>query len=171
MSAVETPLHVFNFVVEFVEDSLSPGSSSDPVVLCRGAFSECSGLEASMEPKEITEGGRNVGTLQRVGAVTFSTVVLKRGITATRDLSRWFELVSGGSYAHRLTATVTLYGPPAPSGSEERQVRLAVELKRCLPSKLKLPDLDATATEVGIEELHLAHEGMRMLPASAGGAA
>ena len=147
------PLHVFHFQVDFDEDTLTTaGGGSIP--LCSGAFSECSGLEATMEPKVIKEGGRNYGPAQRAGTVTFSTVVLKRGITQTRHLWKWFELVTaGGGYAYRLAATVTIYDA-AGKGV------LAWKLEKALPIKFKAGDVNAKSTEVGIEELHLAHEGL-----------
>ncbi len=46
------------------------------------AFAEVTGLEATMEPRAIREGGRNWGQHQRAGQVSFATVVFKRGITA-----------------------------------------------------------------------------------------
>lgn len=148
------PLHVFRFQVDFSEDSIfDGGGSGSEVELCSGAFSECTGLEATMEPKVIAEGGRNYGSAQRVGPVTFATVVLKRGMTSTRHLWQWFELVSGGAYAHRLSATITMYDI---AGVGVLQYKLA----KALPVKFKAADLDAQGGEVGIEELHIAHEGL-----------
>ena len=146
------PLHVFRFQVDFREDSLNSGGG-DEVPVCSGAFSECSGLEATMEPKVIKEGGRNYGAAQRAGPVSFSTVVLKRGMTSTRDLWSWFELVSRGGYSYRLAAVITmldLAGNPV----------LRWQLEKALAVKFKAADLSAKATDVGIEELHLAHEGL-----------
>ncbi|HEY7490181.1 MAG TPA: phage tail protein, partial [Candidatus Tectomicrobia bacterium] len=37
---------------------------------------------------------------------------------------------------------------------------MAWKLTRALPVKFKAADLNARATEVGIEELHLVHEGL-----------
>jgi phage tail-like protein len=157
--AVTYPLHVFRFYVEFTEDRLS-GGESQQVTLCDGAFSECTGLEATMEPKVIQEGGHNYGAHQRVGPVTFATVILKRGITTTRHLWQWFEFVTNSSfYTYRLTVKITLLDH---SGSP----LLAWQLDRALPVKFKGPDFNATATEVGIEELHLAHEGLTLLKIS-----
>ena len=51
------PLHVFRFQVDFDTDPIGGGAAS-AVPLCSGAFSECTGLEATMEPKVIKEGGR-----------------------------------------------------------------------------------------------------------------
>lgn len=156
-----TPLHVFRFQVDFLDDSLASGAEGTAVPLCSGAFSECTGLEATMEPRVIQEGGRNNGAIQRVGPVSHATVVLKRGMTSTRHLWQWFQLVSGGAYSHRLSATVTV------SDNAGNRV-LAWKLRRALPVKLKAADLNARGTDVGVEELHLAHEGLSEVPPGGG---
>ena len=148
-----TPLHVFRFQVDFLDDSLASGSEGQPVALCSGAFAECTGLEATMEPKVIKEGGRNDGAIQRAGPVSHATVVLKRGMTSTRHLWQWFSLVSGGAYSHRLSATLTVLDN---AGNRV----FAWKLRRALPVRFKAADLNARGTEVGVEELHLAHEGL-----------
>jgi phage tail-like protein len=80
--------------------------------------------------------------------------VLKRGITEARHLWQWFELVNvQGKYASRLDVTVTLLD----AGGKPLLKWLLVS---ALPVKFKAPDLNATAAEVGIEELHLVHEGL-----------
>lgn len=150
------PLQVFRFQVDFKQVSLSGGAGGGSVALCSGAFSECSGLEATMEPKVIKEGGHNHGVNQRAGPVTFATVILKRGMTATRDLWNWFDLVSRqGKYAYRLEAVITLF-------DHAGQGILAWKLENALPVKFKAADLNAKGTEVGIEELHVVHEGLTL---------
>jgi phage tail-like protein len=150
--------------VTFAKSSLGPGGGSDAVNLCSGAFSECTGLEATMEPKVIKAGGANYGAAQRAGPVTFATVILKRGMTKTRDLWKWFDLVnSQAKYAFRLDATITMLAPP-PEGDTEAQPILEYSLRRALPIKFKAADLNARGSEVGIEELHLAHEGFFITP-------
>jgi phage tail-like protein len=153
------PLHVFRFHVDFEEDPIAPTGGHAKTPLCSGAFSECTGLEATMEPKVIKEGGRNYGAAQRSGPVTFATVILKRGMTSTRDLWKWFDLVTGGKYAYRLAAIINVY-----DGSGE--ARMAWRLERAIPIKFKAADLNAKGTEIGVEELHLAHEGLRLTAAS-----
>lgn len=148
-------LPVFRFQVDFATDPIAGGGSS-PVPLCSGAFSECTGLEATMEPKVIKEGGRNYGVNQRSGPVTFATVILKRGMTTTRDLHHWFELVGNGAYAYRLSATITMF-------DLNGKGILSWKLEKALPIKFKSADLNAKNSEVGIEELHLAHEGFTMI--------
>lgn len=159
------PFHVFRFAVSFTRATL-PGAQAQPasqVALCSGAFAECSGLEATMEPKVIKVGGANYGPAQRVGPVTFATVVLKRGMTPTRDLWKWFQMVAGGAYSYRLDARITMQ-------SHSGEPVLTWVLDRALPVKFKAADLNAKGTEIGIEELHLAHEGLRLEVPGAGGA-
>jgi phage tail-like protein len=112
-----------------------------------------------MEPKVIKEGGHNYGAHQRPGPVTFGTVVLKRGMTASRDLWKWFRWVNGDArYAFRMNVTITLMRPI--DRGEGVEPAITFGLKHALPVKFKAADLNARGTEVGIEELHLAHEGL-----------
>lgn len=161
------PWQAFRFHVGFVRepiDGRGGGAAADAEDLCEGAFSEVTGLEASMEPKTIREGGSNYGAHQRAGAVSFATVVLKRGMTATRDLWKWWALfaggersdsgkAAGGAYAHRMTVRITLMDAAGAA-------LLRWRLERAMPLKFKAADFNARATEVAIEELHLAHEGL-----------
>ena len=147
------PFHVFRFQVDFREDSLNPKGTHNDLVLCSGAFSEVTGLEATMEPKVIKEGGRNYGPNQRAGQVTFATVVLKRGMTTTRDLWKWFEGVTTGSYAYRLEVTITLQ-------NMQGEAQMTWQLDKAMPVKFKSADLNARNNEIGIEELHLVHQGL-----------
>ena len=98
--------------------------------------------------KVIKEGGRNYGAVQRAGPVTFATVILKRGMTSTRHLWRWFEAVNrNGGYAHRLAVKVTMMNSAGKS-------MISWKLEKAMPIKFKAADLNAKGTEVGIEELH-----------------
>lgn len=168
------PFGAFRFHVAFTEHPLPSGESlGDDASLCQGSFSECTGLEVNMEPKAIAEGGRNYGEAQRVGRVKFGTVTLKRGLTNNIDLWRWFELVNGfQASAYRLTATLSVYGPDVPSSNGAGAVLTASgsdpvvwrwQLLRCLPTKFKVPDFNATSKDIAIEELHLVHEGLHLL--------
>ena len=170
------PLHAFKFQVQFRKASLpstaenreaavrsrsvSGGLRADAedngaqVDLCRGAFSEITGLEATVEPFAINEGGVNWGQYQRVGRTTFSTVILKRGMTTSRSLWDFFRKVhfDGGS-RFRLNVRIQLQDYSA-------QRILEWTLDRSMPVKLKLADLSGSAQDVGVEELHLVHEGL-----------
>jgi phage tail-like protein len=148
------PLHIFRFRVEVTGSSISTGPSGDAVEMC---FSECTGLEATMEPKTIKEGGRNYGAAQRAGGVTFATVVLKRGVSTNRGMWQIFNGTSSGQYAPRLQVTITLL-----DGTKDNPMKpvMAWHLDKAMPVKFKFADLNGKGTEVGIEELHLVHEGL-----------
>lgn len=156
-------MRVFRYRVDFHRTSLDDPSSGAAEPVCSGSFSEVTGFEASMEPHTIAEGGRNWGEIQRAGRTTFATLVLKRGMTEDRGLWTWFEGVANGGYAYRLNARVIVLGPDEAADAAEGVVRW--EFANCLPVKLKAADLSATSTEVGVEELHLNHEGMRLIAA------
>lgn len=156
MAAPETFIRPFRFHVDFKTDSLSQ-STNQSVSICHGAFAECTGLEVTMEPKVIKEGGNNYGAPQRAGTVAFSTVVLKRGMTTNRNLWTWFEAVANGGYSYRLSVTINVY-------NIQGEAVLAWKLDKAMPIKFKAADLNAKAAEVGIEELHLAHEGLSVVP-------
>ena len=152
-----TPYHVFRFQVDFKSETVGVQAPGDDVSICTGAFSEVTGLEATMEPKAIKEGGTNYGIAQRPGQVTFATVVLKRGISSNRNLWQIFNTTSSGRFAPRLQVTITLLdgsGDPA----------IAWQLDQAMPVKFKFADLNAKGSEVGIEELHLVHEGLSSPP-------
>ena len=147
------PLHVFSFQVDFFTDSLSDDGSQDQFQVCSGAFAECTGLEATMEPKIIKEGGRNYGAAQRAGGTTFATVVLKRGISDNQNLFQIFNTMATGTFAPRMQVTINLFDN---SGTAV----MAWQLNKAMPIKYKFSDLNAKNSEVGIEELHLSHEGL-----------
>ena len=153
------PLPVFRFHVEFRRQPLGGRGPGGAVPICAGSFSDCTGLEATMEPKTIKAGGANYGSAQRPGPVTFATVVLKRGMTTTRDLWKWFSHVhEQGKYALRLHVTIKA----ANHNGNLNAPAWTAELERALPVKFKAADLNARGQEIGIEELHLIHEGLTL---------
>lgn len=152
----DTPLPGFLFRVDL-------RASASGATLCSGRFRSCSGLEATMEPKAIREGGRNWGDVQRVGHVGFATVVLSRGMTSSRDCWRWFSAVTAeGKHAIRLRASITLLDFAAEGDNAPHRDAVTWVLEDALPVKFKVGDLDAKAAEVAVEELHFVHQGLRL---------
>lgn len=132
--------------------------SGEGQLLCRGAFSEVTGLEGSMSPKTYKEGGRNWGEVQLAGPVSFAPVVLKRGVTEIADLWNWFDATTRqANYGLRYTGTIEVFDPDRP----ERPA-LVWTLTNALPTKFKGPDLSATGNQVAVEELTLVHEGLEL---------
>lgn len=147
------PLHVFKFHVDFFNDALTKNPSHGQFQVCSGAFAECTGLEATMEPKTIKEGGRNYGAAQRAGGTTFATVVLKRGISLNQNLYQILNTMATGNFAPRMQVTINVF-------DIDGTATMAWTLVRAMPVKYKFADLNSKNGEIGIEELHLVHEGL-----------
>ncbi len=101
----------------------------------------------------IKEGGNNYGAAQRAGPITFATVVLKRGISTNRNLWQIFNSIDdSGLFAPRLQVVISLL-------DGNGNTIMGWQLDRVMPIKYKFADFNAKGMEVGIEELHLVHEG------------
>lgn len=147
----------FRFLVN-LQDSRSGN------LLCSGAFSEVSGFELTMEPRSIPEGGRNWGEHQRSGVTRFSPIVLKRGVTHVNDLWSWFDVSTrGANYGYRMHGEIVLLGnPTGPEENDRNNPVMTWKLTGVMATKFKGPDMNATASQVAIEELHLVHEGLEL---------
>lgn len=130
----------------------------DQGLLCQGAFSEVSGLEASMHPLSYREGGRNWGALQLAGPTHFPPVVLKRGITQVADLWHWFDATTRQArYGLRCRGRIEVMDPERPD-----RPALVWTLINAMATRFKGPDLSASGSQVAVEELHLVHEGLEL---------
>lgn len=156
MPAPAPPLGNFRFLVTFFENPLGSQSAGPKRQVADGAFSECTGLEATLEPKAVKEGGRNYGANQRVGAVSFATIVLRRGITRNLDLWNWFNRVAAtGGTSFRMDVQIDHL-------ALDDTILRSWHLDRALAVKFKTADLNARGGEVALEELHLVHEGLSL---------
>ena len=142
------PFTAFNFGVEIRVDGI-PGQ------VCDAAFQECDGLEMTMDVKTIREGGNNGKEIRLTGPFKFGQVTMKRGMTATFDLWKWFNLMLTNP-SLRADAEVVIF---ADDGQTERA---RFVLSRCVPVKLKSPPLNAKDGGVAIEEFQLAYEMLNL---------
>ena len=142
------PFTAFNFAVEIKVEGVA-------TQICEAAFSECDGLEMSMDVKTIREGGNNGKQIRLTGPINYGQVAMKRGMTATFDLWDWFNLMLTNA-ALRADAEVVIF---AADGKTERA---RFVLSRCLPVKLKSPALNAAGGGVAIEELQLSYESLSL---------
>jgi phage tail-like protein len=161
MSETNYPLTLHRFQVDFEATPPSEKASAANGGLCQGSFAECTGFEATMEPKVIKAGGMNYGAAQRAGPVSFGTVILKRGMTNNRDLWKAFAwLGEGGHFATRFNVTIHVLKLDGDPDHADQDPAFTIRLSRALPVKFKCGDLNARATDIAVEELHLAHEGL-----------
>lgn len=135
----------FNFRVEITV----PGVNG---FICEAAFAECDGLEMSMEPKSFSEGGNNTAQVHLAGAVTFSQLSLKRGMSSDFGLWRWFnEVMKSDGRGLRGQATVVMLA------ADHVTTQVTFKLRDCLPIKLKAPALNAKEGAIAIEEVQIAY--------------
>jgi phage tail-like protein len=118
-------------------------------------FSEVEAPSGEIEVIEYREGADRVNTARKLpGLAKYPNVTLKRGITGRTDLFEWWKSVRDGQVQRR-NVTITLL-------DEQRQPVLRWLLRNAWPVKIDGPSLNATANEVAIESLELAHEGFEL---------
>ena len=168
MKETDELVQTFRFAVAL---TATGPNKPNPPTLGDGYFSECSGLELEADIKEYQEGGRNDAVVRRVGRAKLSPIVLKRGM---------FVPTPGGSADTAIWDWITRMFEgrlPIPRYSGLVQVFAANgvrtvgrwEFYNGLPSKVVGPALNARTGEIAIEELHILHEGLKLVPGSSAG--
>jgi phage tail-like protein len=134
------PYLAFNFAVEIHG-------------LVVGGFAEVSGLQAEIEVQDYREGGVNEFIHKRAGPARYpSNLTLKKGMTTTKTLWTWYCDVMQGK-VERKNVSVMLMN----SAGDEVQ---RWNFQKAYPVKWVGPNLKASAAEVAIETLELAHDGL-----------
>jgi phage tail-like protein len=161
------PLPAFNFYITLIDSSSTLGGDSTsrlfgPVAFSpginlvpAGGFSECSGLEATLQVEEYQEGGQNGYVHKFPTRMTYSNLVLKRGLGFSDELWKWhFDYAVGRG--RRRDGLVTL--------RDQQHAPLKVwQFKRGMPLKWTGPTLNATQSAIAIESLEIVHEGLDLV--------
>jgi phage tail-like protein len=147
------PVTGANFVVRLVETA-SPVSAVLSAILPapEAGFAECTGLEATMSVDEYAEGGRNTGMLKFPGRVRHPNIKLRRGVTTSADLWQWHEDFLRGR-GRRRDGIIQLVND---TGDVVRSWRF----QRGIPARWSGPPMTALGSQIAIEELEIAHEGL-----------
>jgi phage tail-like protein len=117
-------------------------------------FSEVSGLTSETEVIEYREGSDKTPARKIPGLNKFSNITLKRGITQDRSLWTWRKTVADGA-TQRANLSIILL-------DESRQPVARWNVREAWPCKWEGPSLNAKSSEVAIETLELAHEGIEL---------
>jgi phage tail-like protein len=149
------PLPAFNFLIALLDTSSSFSAIKSGVMgLALGGFSECSGLESTLEIEEYLEGGVNDRVHRFPTRFSYTNIVLTRGVGFGEDLWLWHqEFVEGKG--KRRDGLIIL----------QNEMRLPVKIwsfSRGLPVKWSGPTFNATASEISIESLEIAHEKLEL---------
>jgi phage tail-like protein len=136
------PYGQFNFLIEI-----------DGVV--KGGFSEASGLTTDTNVIEYREGAEQHGTTRKLaGLIKYNNIVLKRGWTKDKSLWAWRKKVIDGQTQRNSGSIVLL--------DEARNEALRWNFREGWPSKWEGPALNAKTSEVAVETLEIAHEGLEL---------
>lgn len=136
------PYKAFNFIVEI------SGINS-------AGFSECYGLSTETDVIEYREGGDAIGGVRKLpGLHKYSNITLKRGMTANRELWNWRKNIIDGDIDRRNGAIVLL--------ADDRTEVARFKFRAGWPCKWEGPALNAKTSEVAIETLEIAHEGLEL---------
>lgn len=150
------PLGTFNFYITLVDTSNVVGTIISAVInYAVAGFSECSGLDATLEVFEYKEGGENGFVHKFPTRASFANITLKHGVVYLYDdLWTWHnEFVRGGG--KRKDGLIVLL-------DEARKPAKVWKFKRGLPMRWSGPSLNAAQSNVAIESLEIAHEGLEL---------
>ena len=136
---VVDPYYQFNFLVEI--DGIT-----------RAGFHECTGFDSTIDVIEHREGGENTTLRKLPGLTKYSNIVLKWGMTDDMELYDWHRRVIQGA-TERKNGSILLLDR---RGEEVARWNFV----RAWPTKWDGPDLSSEGTDIAIETLELAHEGV-----------
>lgn len=152
------PFPAFRFYITFVDSSADTASMNTRLSgisnHALGGFSECTGLEMTMEIHEYKEGGVNDYVHKFATRVNYTNITLKRGIGFSDELWNWYyDYVQ--AKGKRRDGIITLMN--------EMGIQAKVWMfKRGIPSKWTGPSFNATQNGIAIETLEIAHEGLEL---------
>lgn len=148
------PLGGFNFYVTLIDNSSVAGTFINGTIdYTVAGFSECTGLDATVEIMDYREGGVNDYVHRFATRATYSNLVLKHGIVSLDDdLWDWhYDWVQG--IGTRKDGLVFLL--------DDSQTPAKIwRFKSGIPTKWVGPSLNAAQSTVAIESLEIAHEGI-----------
>jgi phage tail-like protein len=129
-------------------------------------FAEVHGINSELEVEEYREGGRNIGARRFPKWGRYPNLVFRRGVTGSTFLWDWWADVISHSFTLATTSA-----PPRRNGvilleSTNHNTVAGWFFSNAIPERLVGPGLNARSSEIAIETLELAHEGLLRLPSS-----
>jgi phage tail-like protein len=148
------PVGVYNFYLTLIDTSNVVGTLITLALNFKVAgFSECSGLDATLEVFEHREGGLNDHVHKFPTRATHGNIMLKHGVIYLfDDLWSWhYEWVQGRG--KRKDGLIVLM-------DEARRPAKVWKFSKGIPMKWVGPSLNAMQSQAAIESLEIAHEGL-----------
>lgn len=117
-------------------------------------FHSVSGLSVEIEVLEVREGG--IGEVRKIpGRVKYPNIVLKQGFTGASELQKWAFRIAAGQF-ERKSGTIEML-------DQAHKPIARYAFVNAWPTKVDLPDFDASSNELAIETIEITHEGLRLL--------
>lgn len=154
----DNPLLGYNFRISLLESSSSLAVNVATIAFqnlvdrASGGFSECSGLEMTMDVEDYMEGGNNSTVLKFPTRIKWNDITLKKGLTLDTELWDWFDGFVQGR-GERKDGLIIL-------NNEAQLPQVAWGFRRGLPIKYTAPSMNASQNEVAVESIQIAHEGL-----------
>ncbi|MBR8839075.1 MAG: phage tail protein [Stigonema ocellatum SAG 48.90 = DSM 106950] len=127
------------------------------------SFTECTGLSVQIKKDVFHEGGVNDQQRIFLGHTEFGDVTLKRGVTDHPGFWNWINQVfSENSATSRRNVNILVF-------NQAGETMMSWTLIGAIPIGWKTPTLQADGNAVGIEELTLAYEGLKVGKDKGGG--
>lgn len=145
MPARDDPFTAFNFQIDF---------GFAPADTLRGGFREVSGLDAEIAQISYRTGTETTTVRKLPGLVTYSNIVLKRGLVSDLAFWNWTKGVINGQ-VNRVNGTITML-------DATRSPVLRFTVRNAWPCRWTGPSLDAQANTVALETLEICHEGFEV---------
>jgi phage tail-like protein len=118
-------------------------------------FSEVTGFDATFDVVEYREGDAADNTPRKQpGLVKYSNVTFKRGLIDAVEFFTWMDEIDKGQLTtERKVVTIQLF-------NDEETVVAAWQLLRAWPCKYTGPELKGLSSDVAMESIEFAHEGL-----------
>lgn len=117
-----------------------------------GGFSEVSGYDASVDVIEYREGDEVTTPRKLPGLTKYGNITLKQGASDSLVLFDWLNDISTGTIEMKTVTLTALDDEGNPSASWQ--------IINAWPMRYQAPDFNGTGSEVAIETIEIAHEGM-----------
>lgn len=120
--------------------------------ITQASFRECTGLGSSIEVVENPEGGKGVVS-KLPGRIRYPNIVLKWGLTDSTELYDWHQTALTGTVQRKNGSIVQL----DMQGNEKARWNFV----DAWPAKWDGPSYNAGGSDLSVQTLELAHEGVQ----------
>jgi phage tail-like protein len=121
--------------------------------ITQAGFQEVGGLDASTNAIEYREGNDPNHVRKLTGLNKYSAISLKRGITDSDELWKWYRTVVEGKPERKNGSIVLL--------DDTGQEKIRWNFVNAWPTKWTGPSFNSTSNAVALETLEIAHEEVK----------